>query len=116
MVFAYQSPETSIVMGGEKAVCKDSISMGMLLHIQAETANIRNATRVNPNNSFKLRGRRSTLILLYEAIQAASQPTATIVPIESKVKAAISKSPGISDFTVAILRTELLCLKAQYRR
>jgi hypothetical protein len=100
MVFAYQSPETWLVVGGEKAVCKDSISMGMLLHIQAETANIRNATRVNPNNSFKLRGRRFTLILLYEAIHAASQPMATIVPIESKVKAAISKSPGISDFTV----------------
>jgi len=100
MVLTYQSPETSIVVGVEKRVCKDSISIGMLLHIQAETANIRKATRVNPINSFKLRGRRSTLIFLYEAIQAASQPMATTVPMESKVKAAISKSPGISDFTV----------------
>jgi hypothetical protein len=100
MVFAYQSPETSIVVGGEKRVCKDSISMGMLLHIQDETANIRKATRVNPSKSCPLTGRRFTLIFLYEAIHAASQPMATTVPMESKVKAAISKSPGISDFTV----------------
>jgi hypothetical protein len=114
MVFAYQSPMTSIVLVGERAVCKGFSSTQP--DSQAETANIRKATRVNPINSFKLRGRRSTLILLYEAIQAASQPMATTVPMESKTKAAISKSPGISDFTIAILRTELLRLKARYRR
>jgi hypothetical protein len=106
MVFAFQSPETSIVgIGGEKAISKGSTSMQP--NNQDVTKNNKTATRVNPRNSLTLRGRRSTLILLYEAIQAANQPTATTTPMESKIKAAISKSPGISFFTITILRIEL---------
>jgi hypothetical protein len=106
MVFAFQSPETSIVgIGGEKAICKGSILMQP--NNQDETKNNKTATRVNPNSSPILRGRRSTLILLYEAIQAASQPIATTVPMESMIKAAIWRSPGISFFIAIILRIEL---------
>jgi len=88
-------------MGGEKAICKGSTSMQP--NNQDVTKNNRTATRVNPRNSFKLRGRRSTFILLYEAIQAASQPIATTVPMESMIKAAIWRSPGISFFMALIL-------------
>jgi hypothetical protein len=106
MVFAFQSPETSIVVvGGEKTICKGSTLIQPV--IQDETRNNKTATRVNPKNSLALRGRRSTFILPYEAIQAASHPIATTVPMESKIKAAISRSPGISFFTITILRIEL---------
>jgi hypothetical protein len=105
MVFAFQSPETSIVgIGGEKAISKGSISMQP--NNQDATKNNRTATRVNPNSSPILRGRRSTLILLYEAIQAANQPTATTAPMESKVKRAICGSPGNSFFMALILLYE----------
>jgi len=102
MVFAFQSPETSIVVvGGEKAISKGSIWMQP--NNQDETKNNRTATRVKPNSSPILRGRRSTLILLYEAIQAANQPTAITAPIESKIKRAICGSPGNSFFMALFL-------------